>query len=245
MITSETVDYAAKELKKYLRMMMPEGGDIRINYDTKTTEYVRDGFDAATVPSYVTIPSNSTAVEITKIPTDAADKVLKFTQHASANSPRPQFNYNGVDVKTPYFTFASDVYINGKRAGSTMNEIFFSGDGGDAFRLKVMHNNSTDQVILKKWTITTTSDFETPVVLPQNTWFNLCIDYYADGLNSYMNVYIDGDHVASKAYYYYNPEKINSYIKGVAWQVNAGNNNGYAWYFDDLAYVNNVGGFIK
>ncbi len=26
------VDYAAEELKKYLRMMMPEGGDIRITY---------------------------------------------------------------------------------------------------------------------------------------------------------------------------------------------------------------------
>ena len=31
-ITSDSViDYAAEELKKYLRMMMPEGGDVKIN----------------------------------------------------------------------------------------------------------------------------------------------------------------------------------------------------------------------
>ena len=30
-ITSDTiVDFAAEELKKYLRMMMPEGGDVKI-----------------------------------------------------------------------------------------------------------------------------------------------------------------------------------------------------------------------
>lgn len=28
----EAVDYAAQELKKYLRMMMPEGGDVKIAY---------------------------------------------------------------------------------------------------------------------------------------------------------------------------------------------------------------------
>ena len=30
-ISASPVDYAAEELKKYLRMMMPEGGDIRIS----------------------------------------------------------------------------------------------------------------------------------------------------------------------------------------------------------------------
>ena len=30
--SSEVVDYAAEELKKYLRMMMPEGGDVKISY---------------------------------------------------------------------------------------------------------------------------------------------------------------------------------------------------------------------
>ena len=40
-ITSDsTVDFAAEELKKYLRMMMPEGGDIKIAYDPEA----RDGF---------------------------------------------------------------------------------------------------------------------------------------------------------------------------------------------------------
>ena len=40
-VTSHTViDYAAEELKKYLRMMMPEGGDVEISYDPKAS----DGF---------------------------------------------------------------------------------------------------------------------------------------------------------------------------------------------------------
>lgn len=30
---SETADYAAEELKKYIRMMRPEGGDVKISYD--------------------------------------------------------------------------------------------------------------------------------------------------------------------------------------------------------------------
>ena len=33
LISTSAVDYAAEELKKYLRMMMPEGGDIKIAYD--------------------------------------------------------------------------------------------------------------------------------------------------------------------------------------------------------------------
>ena len=40
-ITSDTtVDFAAEELKKYLRMMMPEGGDVKIAYDPEA----KDGF---------------------------------------------------------------------------------------------------------------------------------------------------------------------------------------------------------
>ena len=40
LISSCVVDYAAEELKKYLRMMMPEGGDVRISYDP----FAKDGF---------------------------------------------------------------------------------------------------------------------------------------------------------------------------------------------------------
>ncbi len=40
-ITSDSViNFAAEELKKYLRMMMPEGGDIKISYPPEA----RDGF---------------------------------------------------------------------------------------------------------------------------------------------------------------------------------------------------------
>ena len=40
-ITSDTtVDYAAEELKKYLRMMMPDGGDVIISYNPTA----KDGF---------------------------------------------------------------------------------------------------------------------------------------------------------------------------------------------------------
>ena len=38
--SSSTIDYAAEELKKYLRMMMPEGGDVKISYDPEA----KDGF---------------------------------------------------------------------------------------------------------------------------------------------------------------------------------------------------------
>ena len=38
--SSSAIDYAAEELKKYLRMMMPEGGDIKIAYNPEA----RDGF---------------------------------------------------------------------------------------------------------------------------------------------------------------------------------------------------------
>ena len=39
-ITSSAVDFAAEELKKYLRMMMPEGGDVKISLNPAA----RDGF---------------------------------------------------------------------------------------------------------------------------------------------------------------------------------------------------------
>lgn len=38
------IDFAAEELKKYLRMMMPEGGDVDIRYDPAATEGFRLGF---------------------------------------------------------------------------------------------------------------------------------------------------------------------------------------------------------
>jgi len=37
-ISCSVVDYAAEELKKYLRMMMPEGGDIKISYNPDAKE---------------------------------------------------------------------------------------------------------------------------------------------------------------------------------------------------------------
>ena len=40
LISKSAVDYAAEELKKYLRMMMPEAGDIKISYDP----LAKDGF---------------------------------------------------------------------------------------------------------------------------------------------------------------------------------------------------------
>ncbi len=39
-LSSSPVDYAAEELKKYLRMMMPEAGDVKISYDKEA----KDGF---------------------------------------------------------------------------------------------------------------------------------------------------------------------------------------------------------
>ena len=40
---NDTIDYAAQELKKYLRMMMPEGGEIPIVYDPNAKEGFRLG----------------------------------------------------------------------------------------------------------------------------------------------------------------------------------------------------------
>ena len=41
--SSSTVDYAAEELKKYLRMMMPEGGDVKIAYNPLAVDGFRLG----------------------------------------------------------------------------------------------------------------------------------------------------------------------------------------------------------
>ena len=40
---SSPIDYAAEELKKYLRMMMPEGGDVKITYNPAATDGFRLG----------------------------------------------------------------------------------------------------------------------------------------------------------------------------------------------------------
>ena len=44
--SSPVVDFAAEELKKYLRMMMPRGGEIAIRYDPNATEGFRLGLMA-------------------------------------------------------------------------------------------------------------------------------------------------------------------------------------------------------
>jgi len=42
-ISTSAIDYTAEELKKYLRMMMPEGGDIKIGYNSKAIDGFRLG----------------------------------------------------------------------------------------------------------------------------------------------------------------------------------------------------------
>ena len=39
----EVIDHAAQELRKYLRMMMPECGDVKISYDPNAKEGFRLG----------------------------------------------------------------------------------------------------------------------------------------------------------------------------------------------------------
>ena len=46
LVSLSPIDYAAEELKKYLRMMMPEGGDIEIAYDPAAKEGFRLGLMA-------------------------------------------------------------------------------------------------------------------------------------------------------------------------------------------------------
>ena len=38
-----TIDFAAEELKKYLRMMMPRCGEVKISYDPKAQDGFRVG----------------------------------------------------------------------------------------------------------------------------------------------------------------------------------------------------------
>ena len=42
-ISTSAIDYAAEELKKYLRMMMPEGGDVKIAYNPDAVDGFRLG----------------------------------------------------------------------------------------------------------------------------------------------------------------------------------------------------------
>jgi hypothetical protein len=42
--SNSVVDFAAEEMRKYLRMMMPEGGDVRITFDPSAKEGFRLGF---------------------------------------------------------------------------------------------------------------------------------------------------------------------------------------------------------
>ena len=44
MRSHHVIDFAAEELKKYLRMMMPEAGDVEILYETNAKDGFRLGF---------------------------------------------------------------------------------------------------------------------------------------------------------------------------------------------------------
>ena len=44
--SAEAIDYAASELRKYLRMMRPEAGDVRISYNKEKTDGFRLGLMA-------------------------------------------------------------------------------------------------------------------------------------------------------------------------------------------------------
>ena len=47
--SESAIDFAAEELKKYLRMMMPEGGDVKIAYNPEA----RDGFRLGLMQDFV------------------------------------------------------------------------------------------------------------------------------------------------------------------------------------------------
>ena len=61
---SSPVDYAAEELKKYLRMMMPEGGDIKIAYDPEA----KDGFRLGLMQDF--------GLDVSEAPDVALDDIL-------------------------------------------------------------------------------------------------------------------------------------------------------------------------
>ena len=63
LITSSTVDFAAEELKKYLRMMMPEGGDVKISYNPDA----RDGFRLGLMSDFSLDTSDAGDIELDDI----------------------------------------------------------------------------------------------------------------------------------------------------------------------------------
>ena len=63
-ITSNSVvDYAAEEMRKYLRMMMPEGGDVKIAYDPEA----KDGFRLGLMQDFSLDVSDAKDVELDDI----------------------------------------------------------------------------------------------------------------------------------------------------------------------------------
>ena len=85
-ITSDSViDYAAEELKKYLRMMMPDGGDVIINSDPLAREGFRLGLMSAfgldmypllenVIPRFAISKRNEWMI-------DKADLIIAFVNH--------------------------------------------------------------------------------------------------------------------------------------------------------------------
>lgn len=83
-ISSEsTVDFAAEELKKYLRMMMPEAGDMLISYDPKATDGFRIGImaDMGLDTPEITDPATE---DVIYIDTDKEGGVIAGSNPASA-----------------------------------------------------------------------------------------------------------------------------------------------------------------
>ena len=69
------VDYAAEELKKYLRMMMPEGGDVKIAYNPEA----RDGFRLGLMQDFgldVSDAEDTELDDIIYIDTDERDGII-------------------------------------------------------------------------------------------------------------------------------------------------------------------------
>ena len=62
--TSNVVDYAAEELKKYLRMMMPEGGDVKITYAPDA----KDGFRLGLMQDF--------GLDVSDVPDTELDDIL-------------------------------------------------------------------------------------------------------------------------------------------------------------------------
>ena len=75
-ITSDhTVDFAAEELKKYLRMMMPRCGEIEIKYDPEA----KDGFRLGLMQDFgidTSEAEDTTLDDIIHIDTDESDGII-------------------------------------------------------------------------------------------------------------------------------------------------------------------------